>query len=44
MDLTRRAGMGRLSEVLGEPALRIDKMFHTLGLWRNVTKLSQSLR
>jgi penicillin amidase len=43
MDLTRRAGMGRLSEVLGEPALQIDKMFHTLGLWRHVQKLSQSL-
>ena len=32
MDLMRRAGSGRLSEVLGEPALKIDKMFRTLGL------------
>ena len=43
MEITRRAGMGRLSEVLGEPALSIDKMFHTLGLWRQSQKLSLSL-
>ena len=43
MELTRRVGMGRLSEVLGEPALPVDKMFHTLGLWRQAQKLSQSL-
>ena len=43
MELTRRVGMGRLSEVLGEPALQIDKMFHTLGLWRHAQKISQSL-
>jgi len=43
MELTRRVGMGRLSEVLGEPALHVDKMFHTLGLWRHVQKLSYSL-
>ena len=43
MELTRRVGMGRLSEVLGEPALQSDKMFHTLGLWRHAQKLSQSL-
>ena len=43
MELTRRVGMGQLSEVLGEPAFQIDKMFHTLGLWRNAQKLSQSL-
>ena len=41
MDLMRRAGSGRLSEVLGEPALKIDKMFRTLGLWRHAQKLSQ---
>jgi penicillin amidase len=43
MELTRRVGMGRLSEVLGEPALKIDKMFRTLGLWRHAQKLSQSI-
>jgi penicillin amidase len=43
MELTRRVGMGRLSEVLGEPALHVDKMFHTLGLWRHAQNLSHSL-
>jgi len=43
MELTRRVGMGRLSEMLGVPALPIDKMFHTLGLWQHAQKLSQSL-
>jgi penicillin G amidase len=43
MDLTRRAGTGRLSEILGTPALKTDKMFRTLGLWRHAQKLSQSI-
>jgi len=43
MELMRRVGRGRLSEVLGEPALQIDKMFHTLGLWQHAQKLSASL-
>ncbi len=43
MELTRRVGTGRLSEVLGEPTLKIDKMFRTLGFWRYVQKLSQSI-
>jgi penicillin G amidase len=34
MDLYRRAGAGRLAEVLGEPALDSDKQFRTLGLAR----------
>jgi len=34
MELIRRAGMGRLSEILGEPALPADEMFRTLGLLR----------
>lgn len=38
MELERRAGMGRLSEILGESALPADKMFRTLGLWRLATK------
>ncbi len=41
MDLMRRAGCGRLSEVFGEPALKIDKMFRTLGFWRLAQRLSQ---
>jgi penicillin G amidase len=34
MDLYRRAGAGRLAEVLGEPALDSDKQFRTFGLAR----------
>jgi penicillin G amidase len=38
MDLVRRAGEGRLSEVLGKKALPFDKMFRTIGLERNIEK------
>ena len=38
MELLRRAGQGRLSEILGEPALKVDRMFRTLGLWRQAQK------
>ncbi len=36
MDITRRAGLGRLSEVLGNKTLPFDKMFRTLDLYRTV--------
>ncbi len=36
MDLIRRAGEGRLAEILGEKALPFDKMFRTVGLVRNI--------
>jgi penicillin G amidase len=32
LEFNRRLGSGRLAEVLGEPALRRDRMFRTLGL------------
>ncbi len=32
MDLIRRAGEGRLAEILGEKALPVDRLFRTLGL------------
>lgn len=32
MELIRRAGEGRLAEILGQPALPIDRLFRTLGL------------
>ncbi|HLA69827.1 MAG TPA: penicillin acylase family protein [Bacteroidota bacterium] len=32
MELIRRAGEGRLAEILGEKALRVDRLFRTLGL------------
>ena len=38
MDLIRRAGEGRLSEVLGETAIPFDKMFRTVGIKRNISK------
>ncbi len=34
MDLTRRAASGRLAEIFGAKALRLDKHFRTLGLRR----------
>lgn len=36
MDLIRRAGEGRLAEVLGEKALPFDKMFRTVGIKRTI--------
>ncbi len=43
MEMTRRAGMGTLAEVLGEPALKIDKMFRTLGLTAMASRLAANL-
>jgi penicillin amidase len=34
MDLTRRLGAGRLSEIMGEPGLRADRFMRRLGLYR----------
>src|SRR5438093_11417761 len=48
MELYRRAGAGRLAEVLGEPALDADKQFRTYGVARvaaqEVTLLSEDTR
>ena len=38
MDIIRRAGEGRLAEILGEKAIPFDKMFHTVGIKRNILK------
>ncbi len=38
MDFIRRAGEGRLSEILGEKAIPFDKMFRTVGIKRNIEK------
>lgn len=32
MEMLRRVGSGRLAELLGEPVVKIDKLFHTIGL------------
>ncbi len=36
MDIERRAGEGRLSEILGSKAVPIDQMFRTVGIYKNV--------
>ncbi len=38
MDVVRRAGQGRLSEVLGTKTIPFDKMFKTLGLFENTVE------
>ncbi|MFH0991439.1 MAG: penicillin acylase family protein [bacterium] len=43
MELMRRAGQGKLAEVLGEPALNIDKMFRTIGIWKMTPELLAEL-
>jgi penicillin amidase len=32
MELLRRAGSGRLAEVIGAPMVKVDRIFHTLGM------------
>ncbi|MFQ5773877.1 MAG: penicillin acylase family protein [Kiloniellaceae bacterium] len=48
MDFMRRGGAGRLAEVLGARALRLDRFMRTLGLYRvaeaNVAHLSHPVR
>ncbi|MDE0150608.1 MAG: penicillin acylase family protein [Rhodospirillaceae bacterium] len=34
MEMQRRAGQGRLAEIIGPPGLRADRLFRTLGLYR----------
>ncbi len=34
MDISRRAGEGRLSEILGSKTIPFDKMFRTLGIYK----------
>ncbi len=36
MDVARRAGEGRLSEVFGAKTIPIDEMFRTIGIYKNV--------
>jgi len=44
MDLYRRAGAGRLAEVLGTPALDSDRQFRTFGLARVAAQEVRLLR
>ncbi|TQV80556.1 penicillin acylase family protein [Denitrobaculum tricleocarpae] len=41
MDLMRRSAAGRLSEVIGSPTIRMDRIMRTLGLY-NLAKASYS--
>lgn len=36
MDIARRAGEGRLSEIFGTKTIPIDKLFRTIGIYTNV--------
>lgn len=42
MEFQRRAGSGRLSEVLGAPTIGFDKLFRTIGIRRLADSLWQS--
>ena len=43
MDISRRAGEGRLSEVLGAATVKFDKMLKTVGFQRLAVQLEQQL-
>ena len=43
MDVIRRAGEGRLSEVFGEKTLPFDKMFRTIGIKQTVEMIKQRM-
>jgi penicillin G amidase len=43
MDVIRRAGAGRLSEIFGEETVPFDKMFKTIGLNRTVKMIKQKM-
>ncbi len=43
MDLSRRAGEGRLSEILGTPTIKFDKMLKTVGFRRIAEQLERQI-
>ncbi len=43
MDVSRRAGQGRLSEVFGSSTLRFDRLFRTVGMGKIAEKLEHNL-
>lgn len=43
MDVARRAGEGRLSEVFGEKTIPIDRMFRTIGIVKHVEQTYNQL-
>jgi penicillin G amidase len=44
MDLIRRAGAGRLSEILGPKALIFDKLFRTVGIEKTSQRITKILK
>ncbi|MFN0032341.1 MAG: penicillin acylase family protein [Flavobacteriales bacterium] len=44
MEMLRRAGSGRLSEIIGRPVLKVDKMFRSLGLQEYAAESAAYLR
>ncbi|NNG27609.1 MAG: penicillin acylase family protein, partial [Ignavibacteriaceae bacterium] len=43
MDLIRRAGEGRLSEIFGEETIPFDKMFRTVGIYRTAKMIEEKM-
>ena len=43
MDLIRRAGEGRLSEIFGEETLPFDRMFRTVGIYRTAGNIKERM-
>jgi len=43
MDLMRRAGQGRLAEIMGDSALQIDCLFRTIGIAQTAARMKDSL-
>ncbi len=43
MEISRRAGMGRLAEILGDRAVKTDRMFRTIGIRRIAAEMAEAL-
>lgn len=43
MDVARRAGEGRLSEIFGTKTISFDRMFRTIGIFKNVSNNYEKL-
>lgn len=43
MDVARRAGEGRLSEIFGSKTISFDRMFRTIGIFKNVSNNFEQL-
>lgn len=43
MDMIRRAGEGRLSEIFGEETVPFDRMFRTVGIYRTAAMIKEKM-